>query len=258
MRNRMESHQGIVSSVRIGRGYFMRRYLWMFVVASFLTSTLNAYAQDSNEKTAPAREETSGVVTPTSPSAGSRDADALEYDLRMDEIQSGMNELREDVFRSRSRLFLLREQVLNDSLGGAQAVITHVNDLMRSFNIVSVVYSLDGTQIYSAHRDGSDIKNQKRVELLRRSVLPGAHNLSVQMVVQGRGRGFFAYPKDYTYTITTSHAFTVDTGQTIELDVVGFLQNGVKAYAERPQIRFEERRERSEEALKKREQDKAQ
>lgn len=252
------TNEGSVISVRIGRGYFMRRYLWMFVVASFLMSAVNVYAQDVTDQSAPARRETSGVITPTSPSAGSRDADALEYDLRMDEIQSGMDELREDVFRSRSRLFLLREQVLNDSLGGAQAVITHVNELMRSFNIVSVVYSLDGTQIYSAHRDGSDIKNQKRVELLRRSVLPGAHNLSVQFVVQGRGRGFFAYPKDYTYTITTSHAFTVDTGQTIELDVIGYLRDGVKSYAERPQIRFVERRERTEDALKKREQDKAQ
>lgn len=240
----------------------MKRYLWMFVAALSLIAAVNAYAQDvdadADEKVAPARVETSGIETPTSPSAGSRDADALEYDLRMDEIQSGMNEMREDVFRSRSRLFLLREQVLHDSLGGAQAVITHVNDLMRSFNVVSVVYSLDGTQIYSAHRDGSDIQNQERVELLRRSVLPGAHNLSVQMVVEGRGRGFFAYPKDYTYTITTSHAFTVDTGQTIELDVIGFLKNKAKAYAERPQIRFEERRERTEETLSQREQDEAQ
>lgn len=229
----------------------------MSVATLFLASTFSAYAQGGDEEAAPARVETSGVTTPTSPTTGSRDADALEYDLRMDEVQSGMDELREDVFRSRSRLFLLREQVLNDGLGGAQAVITHVNDFMRSFNIVSVVYSLDGAQIYSAHRDASSIQKQDRVELLRRSVLPGAHNLSVQIVVEGRGRGFFAYPRDYTYTLTTSHAFTVDTGQTIELDVIGFLKKGASTYAERPQIRFVERRERTEESLGKHAKDEA-
>lgn len=229
----------------------------MFVATVFMATAFNSYAQDAGDDVAPARVETSGITTPTSPTTGSRDADAIEHDLHMDEIQSGMDELREDVFRSRSRLFLLREQVLNDSLGGAQAVITHVNDLMRSFNVVSVVYSLDGTQIFSAHRDGSNIQKQERVELLRRSVLPGAHNLSVQIVVEGRGRAMFAYPRDYTYTITTSHAFTVDTGQTIELDVIGFLKKGAKAYAERPQIRFVERRERSEDALETRAQEEA-
>ncbi len=230
----------------------MRRLIWVTVATLFLAVAMTAYAAGGDEgDAAPATKETSGVDTPTGPPIGGTGEDVSEYDLRMDEMQSGMNELREDVFRSRSRLFLLREQVLNDSLGGAQMIITHINELMKSFNMISVVYSLDGTQIFSAHRDGSTIEKQKELELLRRSVLPGAHNLSVQVVLEGRGRFIFAYPKAYRYTITTSHAFTVDTGQTVELDVIGYLQKGVKDYAQRPGIRFVERRERTEDTLEK-------
>lgn len=224
----------------------MKHYLWVALAAALLTFASGGLAQSG---AAPASVETSGVSTPTSPTTGTREAGAIEYDLRMEELQSGMDELREDVFRSRSRLFLLREQILEEGLGGAQTIITHVNDLGRAFKIVSVVYSLDGNQIYAAHADGSDIENQKSVELLRTSVLPGAHNLSVQLVIQGRGRGIFAYPKAYRYTLTTSHAFTIDSGQTIELDAIGFLKKGVSAYAERPQIRFTERRVLSREAI---------
>ena len=224
----------------------MKQYLWIAIAVALLTWTSAAFAQ---EGAAPASVETSGVATPTSPATGTREAGAIEYDLRMEELQGGMDELREDIFRSRSRLFLLREHILEETLGGAQAVITHVNDLGRAFKLVSVVYSLDGNQIYSAHADGSDIENQERVEMLKASSLPGAHNLSVQLVVQGRGRGIFAYPKSYRYTITTSHAFTVDSGQTIEIEAIGYKIKGARTYAERPQIRFTERRVLSRDAI---------
>lgn len=224
----------------------MKHYLWVAVAAALLTFASGGLAQSGP---APASVETSGVTTPTSPTTGTREAGAIEYDLRMEELQGGMDELREDIFRSRSRLFLLREQILEESLGGAQTVISHVNEFGKAFDVVSVVYSLDGNQIYAAHADGSDIENQKRVELIKTSVLPGAHNLSVQLVIQGGGRGIFAYPKAYRYTITTSHAFTIDSGQTIELDVIGYALKGAKVYAERPQIRFTERRVLSRDTL---------
>lgn len=224
----------------------MKHYLWFALAAALLTFASASFAQQGP---APASVETSGVTTPTSPTTGTRETGSIEHDLRMEELQGGMDELREDIFRSRSRLFLLREQILEETLGGAQAVIAHVNDLGRAFRIVSVVYSLDGNQIYAAHADGSDIENQERVEIFKASVLPGAHNLSVQLVVQARGRGIFAYPKSYQYTITTSHAFTVDSGQTIELDAIGFKMKGVKTFAERPQVRFTERRVLSRDAI---------
>lgn len=217
----------------------MKHYLWSALCAAVVTFASTAGAQ---HQAAPASVETSGITTPTSPTTGSREAGTIEYDLRMEELQGGLDELREDVFRSRSRLFLLREQILQDTLGGAQTVITHVNELGKGFRVISAVYSLDGNQIYAAHADGSDIENQRRVELLRSSVLPGAHNLSVQIVVEGRPRGLFFYPKSYRFTLTTSHAFSVDSGQTIELEAIGFKNGGASTYAERPQIRFTERR----------------
>lgn len=231
----------------------MRRYLGVSLMVSVALFTGSVFAQ-SDAPQAPASVETSGVRTPTSPSMRARTTGPIGYDLRMQELQGGLDELRDDVYRSRSRLFLLREQILQDTLGGAQTVITHVNDLGKGFRVVSAVYSLDGAQIYSASDETVDLHGQKTIEIHRGSVLPGAHNLSVQLVVEGNPRGPMAYTRAYRFTITTSHAFTVDAGQTIELNAIGYPLKGVDHYVERPQIRFLERRVVSRDSVESQEQ----
>lgn len=228
----------------------MKRCLWVALVMAVTLVAGAAFAQESTAPgPAPASVETSGVRTPTSPTQRVRTTGPIGYDLRMQELQGGLDELRDDVYRSRSRLFLLREQVLQDTLGGAQTIVKHVNDLGKGFRIVSAVYSLDGAPIYSAHEDSTDLHHQKQIEIHRGSVLPGAHNLSVQLVVEGNPRGPFAYTRAYRFTITTSHAFTVDAGQTIELSAIGYPLKGVHQYVERPQIRFHEKRVVSRDAV---------
>ena len=44
--------------------------------------------------------------------------DDVNYELRLQELEDRVNELKEDIFRSKSRLFLLREQIMQDSIGG--------------------------------------------------------------------------------------------------------------------------------------------
>lgn len=228
----------------------MRRFLGVALLAAVAGATGPIHAQTSaTSEPAPASVETSGVRTPTSPSMRARTTGPIGYDLRMQELQGGLDELRDDVYRSRSRLFLLREQVLQDTLGGAQTIIKHVNDLGNGFRIVGAVYSLDGTQIYSASEETIDLHETKEIEIHRGSVLPGAHNLSVQLTIEGKVRGPFAYTRAYRFTVTTSHAFTVDAGQTIELDAIGYPLKGIDHYVERPQVRFHERRVVSRDAI---------
>lgn len=223
----------------------MKRRMAMLAAIMMAVTTV-ASAQESTE--APAAPEsittTGADIDAASGAMSTPDSRSMGYDLRMTEMEEQLDELREDTFRSRSRLFLLREQILEDTLGGAQAVIRHHNDFGRAFRIVSVIYSLDGTQIYAANAEGSEIEDTESLEILRRSLLPGAHNLSVRMVVEGRQRGIFAYPKGYRFTVTSSHAFTVESGQTVDLDVYGYRQGGGSTdYTQRPSVRFAEHRQ---------------
>jgi hypothetical protein len=61
------------------------------------------------------------------------------------------------------------------------------------------------------------------------------------MVVRGNPRGPFTYPRGYEFEITTSHAFSVEGGQMIDLDVVTYSGgNAHEDFARRPDVRFDE------------------
>ena len=64
-----------------------------------------------------------------------------------------MSELKEQVFRTKARLQLLKETVLGGVIGASRAVIRHRNEMGATFRLVKVVYALDGVQIFSKADD---------------------------------------------------------------------------------------------------------
>ena len=62
----------------------------------------------------------------TAPASASGD---VNYDLRLQELEDRVGAFKQDVFRSKSRLFLLREQILRRTIGGSRAAVEHVNNL---------------------------------------------------------------------------------------------------------------------------------
>lgn len=172
--------------------------------------------------------------------AGSTAGDA-SYGVRIRELEGQLDELKEDVFRSKSRLYLLREQIVQDSVGNARATIKHVNEFGRTFELLEVRYSLDGTPIFSASKAADEIDDVDSIELYSGVVLPGVHNLAIQMVVRGKPRGPFTYARGYEFEITTSHTFSVEGGQAVNLDVVTYSGgNAHEDFSRRPDVRFDE------------------
>ena len=197
------------------------------------TETADEAPADEAEPEPPTR--SGGGVTRDSLSGTS---EGVNYDLRLQELEDRVNELKEEIFRSKSRLFLLRQQILQDNIGGSRAVITHNNLMSGTYRLVEVFYALDGNQIYVETADGGAIED--RIELYNSSILPGPHNISVQMVFEGNGYGIFSYMSGYRFTITSSHAFNADEGQTVMVDVVAYERGGInEPIEERPDIRYE-------------------
>jgi hypothetical protein len=179
------------------------------------------------------------LTTPTrpTPEPGRTGAD---YALRLRELEDRVNELKEEIFRSKSRLVLLRERVLQSHIGGSQAVITHVNDMSATFDLVQVVYSLDGTQIYSALDDGGSLADQDRIQIYNGAIVPGPHNVSVEMIFVGNGFGLFSYLEGYRFRLRSSYAFTAEDAKIARLDVIAYERGGVnQPIEERPDIRYE-------------------
>ncbi len=158
---------------------------------------------------------------PSDPAAGATNANG-SYTVRLHDLERRVNELKEQIFRSKARLNLLKETVLHGVIAGARAVITHRNEMGSMYTPIRYVYALDGQEIYSKTDESGKLGDQKEIEVFNGSITPGNHTLSVQMIYQGNGYGVFSYLKGYKFTAKSSRTFTAPEGKQLQLKVVGF------------------------------------
>lgn len=204
-------------------------------------------AATTTTATAPA----SGTATTASGSPGatsttSSDPNAMDagtYTVRLRSLEQRINELKEQVFRSKGRLALLAETVLEGTVGGSQLLLRHENRMSPTFELQRAVYLLDGAQIFPVadSPSGGDLANQESFDVYRGSIVPGEHSVSVTLEYQGDGHGVFAYLRGYHFTVRSSYSFTAPEGRALTLRVVG-LENGGQTtpLEDRPTIRYVE------------------
>ena len=170
------------------------------------------------------------------------DVSAGTYAVRLRDLEQRINELKEEIFRSKARLSLLAETVLQGVVAGAQAVIVHENHMSSSFRLVKAQYALDGAPIFSTADESDALDGQPEVQVYNGSIVPGEHTLSVNLEYRGHGYGVFSYLRGYRFTVRSSHSFTVPESRSITLRVIGFEEGGPTVpLEERPAIRYVER-----------------
>lgn len=149
-----------------------------------------------------------------------------DYAVRLRGLEERVNELKERVFRSKARLLLLRETVLNGVISGARARLVHVNDVGSAFNLEEVSYALDGSPLYAKTAEETDLDDLREIELFTGSIVPGNHNVSVFMRFRGNGYGVFSYLRAYTFKVQSSYAFTAEEGKLTTVRVVAYEKGG--------------------------------
>lgn len=188
---------------------------------------------------------TSTGPTSTTAAAGSASPsmDASTYAVRLRDLEERINDLKEQVFRSKGRLALLAETVLEGTVGGAQLLVRHENRMSPTFRLERIVYLLDGAQIFPTGDSptGDSLSDQEAFDIYRGGIVPGEHTLSVTIEYRGNGFGVFSYLQGYHFTVRSSHSFTAPEGRALTLRVVG-LENGgqTTALEDRPAVRYVE------------------
>jgi hypothetical protein len=168
--------------------------------------------------------------------------DAGTYGVRLRDLEQRINELKEQIFRSKARLSLLAETVLQGVVAGSQAQIVHENKMGNSYKLVKVVYALDGAPIFNKADEEGGLGDQDEFDIYNGSMVPGEHTLTVKLEYQGHGYGIFSYLKGYRFKVSSSHTFTAPEGKALSLHIVGYEKGGPTApLEERPAVRFVER-----------------
>lgn len=186
-----------------------------------------------------------GVEGETSTTAVREDQmDAGTYSVRLRDLEQRINELKEQIFRSKGRLSLLAETVLQGVVAGAQLAIVHENQMSASYRLVRVLYLLDGASIFSqADPEGEgSLGDQESFPVYTGSIVPGEHTLSVNLEYRGHGYGIFSYLKGYRFKVRSSYTFTAPEGRAVTIRAIGLEKGGPTAPLEdRPSIRYVER-----------------
>ncbi|MBX3182117.1 MAG: hypothetical protein KIT72_10325 [Polyangiaceae bacterium] len=232
----------------------IQRKAWWVLLA--LVWSAPAVAQTEGEAAAP---EAAGSEAPAAaPAAGQTPAgqgeaaapaaaaepemDGATYQVRLRDLEARVDELKEQIRRSHTRLSLLSETILGGGVGGARAEIVFTNELSSAFKLVRALFVLDGAVQYNKKDEGGALADQREIPIFTGSVTPGDHTIQSLIQLRGHGYGVFSYLRGYRFEVKSSHSFTVTEGKTIRVDVTAWEKGGVTTPLEqRPAIRHSER-----------------
>lgn len=226
----------------------MRGFRALNVVAAFLltlaplTQTLAQPADGDAAVGAGTDDSGADVAVTTAAPADDRPMDAGAYAVRLRDLEQRINELKEQIFRSKTRLSLLAETVLGVVVAGSQVVITHENQMSSSYRMVKAVYALDGAPVFNRADEEGSLASQEEFSVYDGNIVPGEHSLSVNLEYRGHGYGIFSYLKGYRFKVRSSYSFTAPEGRMVALRVIAYEKGGPTApLEERPAIRYLER-----------------
>jgi hypothetical protein len=159
--------------------------------------------------------------------------------MKLRELEEKVSTLKEKVFDSKTRLLLLREQILHNIIAEAQFQLIHENDMGSSFSLEQVAYYLDNNRIYFADNKGNVLDDKTEFEISKKSITPGNHILQVEMVYRGNST-LFPYLKGYKWKINSSFTFYAAKGKLTRIKSVGFKKGGITARLEdKPSVKFD-------------------
>jgi uncharacterized small protein (DUF1192 family) len=200
-------------------------------------------ANSTSSTTLPSEEDDdAGAVTATSAADAGQSMTGEQFVVRLRDLEQRINELKEEIFRSKARLSLLAESILQNVIGGARAIIQHENQMGALYRLVRAVYSLDGAPILTRTDDNGSLADQREFPVYNGQIGAGDHSLTVNLEYQGNGYGIFSYVKGYQFRVRSTHSFSVPEGKAIQIRVIGYEQGGpLTPHNERTAIRFQPR-----------------
>jgi hypothetical protein len=179
-----------------------------------------------------------GAATPQAAAAQTADE---AFTTRVKTLEEQVSDLKEKIFRTKSRLLLLQETVLGGDLStGARAVVFHRNEMGSQFVLESVAYALDGGPIFTKVDSNGDLSTREEFEIFNGRIVPGNHQIAVRMVYRGSGFGMFSYMEGYKFKLQSNQTFTAEAGKVTTLKVVGFEKGGItEDVKDKPGIRYD-------------------
>lgn len=169
-------------------------------------------------------------------------ADGATYSVRLRDLEARVDELKDQIRRSHTRLSLLSDTILTGGAAGSRAEIIYRNEMSTAFRLVKAAFIIDGAVQYNRQDDTGVLAEQKEIPLFSGSMPPGDHMVQAVLQFQGNGYGVFTYLRGYKFDVRNAHSFTVVEGKAIVVTGTSLEKGGVTTPLEqRPQFEWNEK-----------------
>jgi len=163
------------------------------------------------------------------------------YAVRLRDLEQRVDELKDQIRRSHTRLALLSDTIIGGGAAGSRSEVEYKNEMSSAFQLTRALFVIDGQVQYNRQDDSGALADQKDIPIYSGSVPPGDHTIQVALTFQGNGYGVFSYLRGYKFDVKSSHAFTAVEGKTITVTATSFEKGGVTTPLEqRPAIEWKE------------------
>jgi hypothetical protein len=168
--------------------------------------------------------------------------DGATYSVRLRDLEARVDELKDQIRRSHTRLALLSDTILSGGAAGSRAEILFHNEMSSAFRLTKALVVVDGAVQYNRQDDGGALADQKEIPIFNGSIQPGDHTVQVVLNFQGNGFGVFTYLRGYKFEVKSAHSITAVEGKTIQLIATALEKGGVTTPLEqRPTIEWAEK-----------------
>jgi hypothetical protein len=164
------------------------------------------------------------------------------YAVRLRDLEQRVDELKDQIRRSHTRLALLSDTIVGGGMAGSRAEVEFQNEMSSAFELIRALFVIDGQVQYNRQDDSGALADQKSIPIYTGTLPPGDHTIQVALTFQGNGYGVFSYLRGYKFEVKSSHAFTSVEGKQLAVTATAFEKGGVTTPLEqRPTIEWHEK-----------------
>ncbi len=153
--------------------------------------------------------------------------DGATYSVRLRDLEARVDELKDQIRRSHTRLALLSDTILSGGAAGSRVEILFHDEMSSAFRLISALFVVDGAIQYNRQDDTGALADQKEIPIFQGSIPPGDHTVIVKLKFQGNGYGVFTYLRGYKFDVQSAHNFTAVEGKTLQLVSTALEKGGV-------------------------------
>jgi hypothetical protein len=178
-------------------------------------------------------------LVPTTPPSAT--LSGATYTIRLRDLEQRVDELKDQIRRSHTRLALLSDTILGGGTAGCRSEVEFKNEMSSAFLLTRAQFLIDNQLQANRQDESGALSEQKDIPIYSGTVPPGDHTIVVALTFQGNGYGIFSYLRGYKFEVKSSHSFTAIEGKTLVITATAFEKGGVTTPLEqRPQIDWHE------------------